>query len=1225
MMPDSAKMLLSAPLLQLLYQHHGIGHAIKLNSCSFSRWSLLRLLTLFGLIHFGGVVLKPKLPHSIAQTSSQSQKLTSGGTRGEIRGNTVILYDIDLLANQYLQMVIAKDDLRLSATVYSPDKKTVAEFTSEDFAQGNVAFIAEQSGTHLLELRSLETSANARLYEIKMQVWRAATSTDRKYLSALQLFSEAIGARKAWKGTLFRKAIRKYSLAAAGWSELGNNADAADALSQAGDVYFMLSDYRSALRTYQEALRRYTMATDSFGRMKVQNSIGYALLYLGRKPEASTEIQSVLDFCSTPTGDRQHGVDRLCAQALNSMGEIYYAHSDLPKALNFFQRSLDIWTGIPDRRGQALARLNLGYSYYDLGDIDEAAKYYQQALQLYQEVDERRGEALSRTALGGVYSFVGEKERALEYHSKAMALFQVIEDREGEAAALNGVGKAYEDLNDTKTALEKYGRALQLYKETGNRDFEAISSYYVGRSYRLGNDFSEAVRYLNRCVTLSRQLRTPRFEAYALRDLAIISDSLGQRNQALRGFERVLTLYKQSEDRRGQAYALNSIGYVYYEMGRLGDALQYFAQALPLSQAARDRQAELSILYNLARAQRDQSNLDEALARTRDSIAIIESLRTKIISHDLRASYLASLHEHYELAIDLLMMLWKRSGNKSFLQQAVEYSEQSRARSLLEVLGEMKTSGRSDISLEMVERKLRLEKLLEAKAEYQMRLLNGKHSDESAAKLIDEIHSLTAEYDALQSEIRSQSPSYALFTRPQLLEFSDIQSQIQDDNTLLLEYSLGDDRSYLWIVSRSFLNAYQLPNKATIEAACRRYYELVTSRQPKLSESNTEYQERVARSDKEFCRTSKMLSEMLLGPVANQLERKKLLISGDGALHYIPFDALTLTAKCEDTGTDWLNNDFVPLMTDHEIVELPSVSVLAALRQQKPQNARKTLFVFADPVFEANDPRLVNNRPVPSQPMIEQADLDHAVRDLASSGNGFRISRLPGTLREARNILGLAAPSEGAMVSGLQADLTTARSPELANYRILHFATHGIIDSENPQLSGLVLSRFDERGNSINGFLRLRDIYNLSLNADLVVLSACRTGLGKDVRGEGLVGLTQGFMYAGAKGVVGSLWKVDDEATAELMSNFYSSMLRDGLSPAAALQSSKMIMWKQKRWRSPYYWSAFVLQGQDETVTSNAVNHRRLIYSSAAAILTLLFVASGYYFLRLVRTRRLTR
>jgi CHAT domain-containing protein len=192
----------------------------------------------------------------------------------------------------------------------------------------------------------------------------------------------------------------------------------------------------------------------------------------------------------------------------------------------------------------------------------------------------------------------------------------------------------------------------------------------------------------------------------------------------------------------------------------------------------------------------------------------------------------------------------------------------------------------------------------------------------------------------------------------------------------------------------------------------------------------------------------------------------------------------------------------------------------------------------------------------------------------------LRITRLPFTRIEADGVLATASPDQSLKATDFRANRETATSPELSQYRYVHFATHGILNSEHPELSGIVFSLVNENGKPVDGFLRLHDIYNLNLPADLVVLSACQTGLGKEIRGEGLIGLTRGFMYAGSPRVVASLWKVDDAATAELMKRFYRGMLKDKLTPAAALRAAKVEMWKQKRWNAPFYWAAFELQGE---------------------------------------------
>jgi CHAT domain-containing protein len=270
-----------------------------------------------------------------------------------------------------------------------------------------------------------------------------------------------------------------------------------------------------------------------------------------------------------------------------------------------------------------------------------------------------------------------------------------------------------------------------------------------------------------------------------------------------------------------------------------------------------------------------------------------------------------------------------------------------------------------------------------------------------------------------------------------------------------------------------------------------------------------------------------------------------------------------------------------PLIVGHEIINLPSASVLAVLRRETlgRKAAEKTVAVLADPVFSADDPRVKGLDAGSGSKVLDSTSAIDAKRSATESGLAG-LSRLRFSRQEAEQIALLASEAKRLAAVDFAANRATAMSPELAHYAILHFATHGLVNNQHPELSGVVLSLVDERGRPQNGFLRLYDIFNLKLNADLVVLSACQTALGKDVNGEGLLGLTRGFMYAGAARVVASLWQVDDRASAQLMGRFYEAMLRQELRPSAAIRAAQVSMWKDKRWQAPYYWSAFALQGE---------------------------------------------
>jgi CHAT domain-containing protein len=342
-------------------------------------------------------------------------------------------------------------------------------------------------------------------------------------------------------------------------------------------------------------------------------------------------------------------------------------------------------------------------------------------------------------------------------------------------------------------------------------------------------------------------------------------------------------------------------------------------------------------------------------------------------------------------------------------------------------------------------------------------------------------------------------------------------------------------------------------------------------------------QARVRAAEAEYQRAAAELSQMLLGPVADRLGSRRLVFVTEGALQYLPFGALPTPQSVQASA-------FTPLLVEHEIVNLPSASTLAVIRQEAPLrgNPDRTLAVFADPVFEKSDARvkgfsstakIKSSRTGP--PPGTTSNLSRSVREggKGKSGIGIDLPRLPSTQLEAKAILAMVPDDSRLAALGFQATKRAVMSPDLRRYRIVHFATHTILIDEHPDLSSLVLSLVDERGNPQNGYLRLSDVYNLNLSAELVVLSACETVLGKEVKGEGLISMVRGFMYSGTPRVLASLWKVDDQATAELMKEFYGQMFEHKLTPAAALRQAQIVQRQKKSRKAPYYWAGFQFQG----------------------------------------------
>lgn len=746
----------------------------------------------------------------------------------------------------------------------------------------------------------------------------------------------------------------------------------------------------------------------------------------------------------------------------------------------------------------------------DPGHLEGSLVTYQRVLEQARRAGDlpRVGAALNN--LGTAYLKIGETDRAIDYSRRALEINSQVESPREQASSLSNLGSALQKAGERAAASDIQERALALLRRLGDRQGEARSLINLG-TLAAGTDMPRALDLYREALALARQLKDVESEAQATEGIAGLELQRGSPEEALIFYEEALVLRRQLGDRSGEA----------------------------------------TTLLGIARAQRRLGRLDEAMVRIEQALAIVESLRTDLASPDLRASFLASKQSLYEFAVDLSMELDRTRPGRGFAAAAFQISERARARSLLDMLAESGVEIRAGVAPQLLQRERSLVANLHEKERKRLELLRESGSSAALAEVEHDLTRLLDQYSTLTSELRASSPRYTALTRPELPTLREVQSQLLDEDTVLLAYALGEERSFLWTVTPDSVSAFELPPRGVIESAARRFYEAVSSSRLQVARGSAEA-------------AARFLGRILLGPAVSRLGSKRLLIVADGALQFVPFAALLV----EDGG---------PLLRDHEIVMLPSASILAVLRRERVgrPDPPKLLAVLADPVLSAGDSRLAG-RGGGSADVVQPTPALRAVEptDLAS------LQSLPFSREEAENILALVPSDMRFKAVGFDASRAMVLSGGLSGYRFVHFATHGLIDSRHPELSSIVLSMFDPEGRPQDGRLRLHEIYNLSLQADLVVLSACQTGLGKEIRGEGLVGLVRGFLYAGASRVIASLWNVDDKATAELMKRFYRGLIVERLSPAAALRKAQLSMLADSRWDAPFYWAGFTLQGE---------------------------------------------
>ena len=851
-----------------------------------------------------------------------------------------------------------------------------------------------------------------------------------------------------------------------------------------------------------------------------------------------------------------------------SIGVAYYPLNEFRKALECFNQAVTLARSIGDRRFESGTETWIAGMLDILGDVVKALDHNQRALKLARENGWRLAEASALSSIGKIYNDMSEWDKALAFYAQALPIFKDQKSPRDEAIALNNIGIAYSLSGEQEKALEYLQQSLDLLRRGTDKNVLAYTLLNIGRAYRRLGEYKKALTHLDEAQSVQQETGSRAQRGETLDEIGAVYSDQGQHDKAVDYHRQAVETLRAAGSIRREAMALNQLGEVYNLLNQPEKALDQFNSALAIFRNINDPRNAASSLEGIARSESKRGRIEDARSRMIESLALRETIRARSGSLQLRASYRATVEDAYEFYIDVLMQ--QHAGNPSggFDAEALHASERDRARSLLEHLSETRIDIRRGVDAGLLEKERDLTRVLNAKAQREMQVKARKGSNEELAALQREISALEDEYQQVQAAIRRSSPEYAALTQPQPLRLKEIQQQL-DADTLLLEYSLGSERSYLWVVGQNSLKAYVLPEREQIEKVARQIYESLTARSvTKSLETRAQRSSRVAQADRDFQTATAELSRMILAPAAGEFGNRRLVVVADDALQYVPFSALSISSAA-----------YQPLILRHEIISLQSASAFAVQRQNlaNREPAPKTLAVIADPVFSASDPRLKNEAGASSAPDSTRT-LEHLP---ANAINGsLSIPRLPFTRWEADQILAVARAGSNLKALDFRANRAMATSGELSKYRYVHFATHGYLDTTRAGLSAIVLSLFDAQGKPQDGFLRTHDIYNLKLPAELVVLSACETGLGKDVRGEGLEGLTRGFMYAGARRVIVSLWNVNDKATASLMQRLYAGMLRSNKTPAAALRAAQIEMLRAGQWQSPYYWAAFVTQGE---------------------------------------------
>ncbi len=1052
---------------------------------------------------------------------------------------------LPLAAGELLDVRGEERGADLELDLFAPDGARLAWMDGPLGGQGaeTLSWVADAAGDYRLEARIRAAPAGAS-FTLAVALLRPATPEDLGRIAvqtsfagaserlargdaearkqALPLFEAALDSARAAGERWFEAR----ALLAVGWleGESGRSEAAIGHLEESARLWQELGETRFEARALDET----GYATQPLGRHREGVAFHRRAAELWRRAGALAEAANALvyaGYCASFSGDhagaigwleeaarlaQETGETRTAASALNNLGLAQRGDGRLREALASFVAARPFAEAAGDRALAAELHANRGNVLADLGELEQALGEYQLAVEGYRAAGNRRGEGQALSYVGSVWASLGEQGKALAAYEPALAALRSI-GHSFQAAVLHRMGTAHHRLRDLDAAEADFTAALEVWRANHLRWGEAMTLAELG-----------AVR--------------------------------AERGAAAAGLELLaqgLALSRAENDRPRQATALDFLGELHRRQGDAASAAASCREAAALWLELGNPRRQASSLAGLARAERGAGELAGARAHIEEALAILERLRRNFLSDELRATYLSSVRDFYELYLDLLLELDRREPQAGHAQAALVASEESRARVLLDLLSRGGIDPSADLAPALrARRDANAAAISTAQSELLALRPRAAPGSPRLAGLERELGRLESERDRLEAEIRRASSTYADLTLPVPLGAAEIQALVPAD-AALLEYFLGEERSFLVVATRRTVHAFRLAPEREIARA--------------TSELRGDLEQPGRRRLAALLANAHRLYQTLVEPAAAELATsRRWLVAPDGVLYGLPFEALLAHPAAADLAGPQ------PYVLGERLVSyVPSGSVLGRLAEPSaPPADSSALVAFGDPDYGVAET---------DEASAQTGALGELVRGTEQASRGWLFRRLPATGSEVAEIAGLF-PRQATRVFLRRAasEENVKREVDASHARRWHFAAHALVSDERPQDSGLVLAL--DADPTEDGFLQVSEIFGLRMPSELVVLSACETALGPRVRGEGVLGLSRAFLFAGARSLVASLWQVEDRSTAELMVGFYERLQR-GRHPADALREAKLIFLASPPTAHPFYWAPFILTG----------------------------------------------
>ncbi|MFH0841466.1 MAG: CHAT domain-containing tetratricopeptide repeat protein [Bacteroidota bacterium] len=851
--------------------------------------------------------------------------------------------------------------------------------------------------------------------------------------------------------------------------------------------------------------------------------------------------------------------EKITADSLYALGTRYRLGNDYEYAVEYFKPAMLQYKSIGDERGEAEILGSYGAINFNQSEFESALEYYRAALVKREKIDDKVLIGNTLSSIGSVYfEYYKDYDRALIYLDKAEA----VRSETGETSALGRTihvkAATLEEKGQLERALEYFRKSYELNIMSGAKLLAAQAALHSGQILNTIGMYPDALVELEKSITLYKEINSKPGEGNVLSQIGFVYSNLGDLNTAINKINEAAAIMKELNDMEGFAGVLNHLGIVLADAGRYEKALEYYFQSLGIFTSMEDKLLVLPVLSNIGNVYhylKDYSKAEDYHARglkiCREHYAKNEEVHCllNLANDQLLLGKLDSAKINYDLAGEIAKPFNNPDLDWRILVGSAEYYEQTR-----EIT---KAIELNDSALTVLEELRNSLQTTEQKATY---MASERYIYEDIINFLMLLHENNDKggYDALAFSYAERSKSRVLLDlllesklslddsaklvehiSSELLSLEKAKQICSDKNTVIFNYFTGDSSSCLWIVTKSSDRLFRIParNKLQEQIEIIRFGLL----DPKQDVSEF------------FTRAAVSLYDELIKPAESFLsEKSKLIIIPDGILNYLPFEVL-LT----DINSKTLEDSFsaLPLLVKkYPVSYAQSASVLKYLLTEKTGNetdksGSKKIIAFGDPVIKNESSISVINYP----------RLEYSGKEIENIASFFKKGNAEICLRDDAT------------------EENVKRESVLKKFNYVHFATHGFIDENKPDLSSLLLSV--DKNSTEDGLLQMREIFNLKLNADLVVLSACQTGLGKLIRGEGIVGLTRAFMYAGTPSVLVSLWSVSDISTATLMGEFYKNLIKNKLSKTEALRKAQLTLMSDNKYAHPFYWAPFILIG----------------------------------------------